>query len=178
MLTLYAQGLMTGALRLRTRAGLCKNTQRAPHLPTLFSAHPRLFFCASCPLDLRELAARAHAQHAADHKEQQHHTSSPSLPHQSPHQSSPQSSTQSSNQSSPNHPPLSGLVIDSGDGVTHVVPVVDGFAFPHLTKRLNVAGRRASAIWGPRVCLSVGIRVYPCVVRVSRRISNGANAGT
>ena len=32
-------------------------------------------------------------------------------------------------------------MVDSGDGVTHVVPVVDGFAFPHLTKRLNVAGR-------------------------------------
>lgn len=36
---------------------------------------------------------------------------------------------------------LTGLVVDSGDGVTHVVPVVDGFSFPHLTKRLNVAGR-------------------------------------
>mmetsp|Transcript_21478 Transcript_21478/g.29855 ORF Transcript_21478/g.29855 Transcript_21478/m.29855 type:complete len:393 (-) Transcript_21478:228-1406(-) len=36
---------------------------------------------------------------------------------------------------------LTGLVVDSGDGVTHVVPVVDGFAFPHVTKRLNVAGR-------------------------------------
>lgn len=36
---------------------------------------------------------------------------------------------------------MTGLVVDSGDGVTHVVPVVDGFAFPHLTKRLNVAGR-------------------------------------
>lgn len=36
---------------------------------------------------------------------------------------------------------LTGLVVDSGDGVTHVVPVVGGFAFPHVTKRLNVAGR-------------------------------------
>ncbi|KAK2647731.1 hypothetical protein Ddye_015220 [Dipteronia dyeriana] len=35
---------------------------------------------------------------------------------------------------------LTGLVIDSGDGVTHVVPVVDGYSFPHLTKRMNVAG--------------------------------------
>ena len=40
---------------------------------------------------------------------------------------------------------LTGLVVDSGDGVTHVVPVVDGFAFPHLTKRLNVAGRHITS---------------------------------
>jgi len=37
------------------------------------------------------------------------------------------------------------LVVDSGDGVTHVVPVVDGYAFPHLTKRLNVAGRHVTS---------------------------------
>eukprot|EP00899_Mesostigma_viride_P019261 jgi/Mesvir1/27336/Mv07152-RA.2 len=36
---------------------------------------------------------------------------------------------------------LSGVVLDTGDGVSHVVPVIDGFSFPHLTKRLNVAGR-------------------------------------
>ena len=34
-----------------------------------------------------------------------------------------------------------GVVIDSGDGVTHICPVFEGFALNHLTKRLDVAGR-------------------------------------
>ncbi|KVH93621.1 Actin-related protein [Cynara cardunculus var. scolymus] len=36
---------------------------------------------------------------------------------------------------------LTGLVVDADDGVIHVVPVVDGYSFPHLTKCMNVAGR-------------------------------------
>lgn len=34
-----------------------------------------------------------------------------------------------------------GLVVDSGDGVTHVIPVVKGMTYPHLIKRLDIAGR-------------------------------------
>ncbi|XBW34542.1 hypothetical protein QEN19_000100 [Hanseniaspora menglaensis] len=35
----------------------------------------------------------------------------------------------------------SGVVVDSGDGVTHVVPVYESTVLNHLTRRLDVAGR-------------------------------------
>lgn len=36
---------------------------------------------------------------------------------------------------------LTGVVVDTGDGVTHVVPVWDGFVPGNLIRRLDVAGR-------------------------------------
>jgi len=36
---------------------------------------------------------------------------------------------------------MTGVVVDSGDGVSHVVPVWEGIVPAHLIKRLNVAGR-------------------------------------
>lgn len=36
---------------------------------------------------------------------------------------------------------LTGVVVDSGDGVSHIVPVWEGICPPNLIKRLNVAGR-------------------------------------
>lgn len=35
---------------------------------------------------------------------------------------------------------LTGVVVDSGDGVTHIIPVFEGFSMPHLVRRLDVAG--------------------------------------
>eukprot|EP00898_Chlorokybus_atmophyticus_P000555 jgi/Chlat1/14/ChrspC225855S00899 len=41
--------------------------------------------------------------------------------------------------------PLTGVVVDSGEGVTHVIPVADGYAIGSSIKSMPIAGRDATA---------------------------------
>jgi actin beta/gamma 1 len=63
-----------------------------------------------------------------------------------------------------------GMVTDSGDGVTHCVPVYEGFSIPHAVKKNYIAGRAVTAhlvnlLTGDGVAESGGKSAWAQIVR-------------
>ncbi|ETO23469.1 actin-related protein 2 [Reticulomyxa filosa] len=70
---------------------------------------------------------------------------------------------------------LTGVVLDSGDGVSHVIPVFEGYGMPNIIQRVNVAGRHVTKFKTKLIFSNFffyGVNFFLCIIVLFRQLIN------